>query len=332
MNILHITSHFGGGLGTVIRSWVEKDTFHNHTVFSLDILDFKTIAWIWAGSRSPYIVYSKTMENYPQVICELITESDIVVVHWYDHPMLIELFSRSLPACRLIFWCHKNYLVPQRELDYPDLFIDTSPIQGHGQYIWSTGNMDRFLAIQPEPHEGFNVGYIGTVDYKKMHKNFLLMCAKIAQLIPNVHFTVIGDNNIGGVNSDLFTFTGKVDDVASYLAEMDVFGYPLRLDHLGTCEQVLGEAMTAGIVPVTMNNPAERKIVQHHFNGFIAKTKKEYTDWIKFLYRNPTWRKWMSDNAQTTAKELYSIDTMIAKWKEVFEEIMEKPKRSRGIL
>ena len=149
--------------------------------------------------------------------------------------------------------------------------------------------------------------------------------------IPDVHFTIIGANNIGGISDDKFTFTGKVDDVIPYLSTFDIFGYPLCPDHYGTCEQVLGEAMAAGVVPVVMGNPAERLIVEDDFTGYIMGEEGEYIFAVKTLLSFPKERKRMAENARKRAKELYSLDTMIKKWENVFEEMMEKPKKGRGI-
>ncbi len=170
------------------------------------------------------------------------------------------------------------------------------------------------------------MGYVGTVDWKKLHPNFIQMC--IAINIPDVRFTIIGENNTL-ICGDKFVFYGKVDDVAPYLAEMDVFGYPLRSDHYGTCEQVLGEAMAAGVVPVVMSNPAEKLIVANGITGFIVHDEKDYVSCIEYLYRTPMMRDLMAHNARLKAETIYSIDTMIGKWNKVFEEMMEKPKKER---
>lgn len=264
----------------------------------------------------------------------MMREADIVMMHWWDHPLLYALISEPLPACRMVAWAHKNISYSLPEITYPDLFLDTSPIQGHVQHIWSTGDMERFFNIKPAPHEGFNVGYCGTVDYKKLHRDFIPICKKIADVVPDVHFTVVGEMKLPDYKDELqmgglFTFIGKVDDVAPYLAEMNVFGYPLRPDHSGTCEQVLGEALAAGVVPVVMNNSAERLIIEDGRNGYIGIDEKDYVKAIQFLYSNPKIRKSMSKHARQDAKELYSIKKMVKQWDDVFQEMMKQPKRLR---
>jgi glycosyltransferase involved in cell wall biosynthesis len=330
MKVLHVTPHLGGGIGTVLMDWMDK-VYGEHEIVVLDnqIKEMRGRRWVTFNSGThPVLIAGATMD-YNERVSSLIHHADIVLVHYWDHPMLADLFAVPLPDCRMVWWCHKNIKYSQRELDYPDLWIDTSPIQLNGRYIWSTGDISRFLNLQPKPHNGFNVGYIGTVDFKKLHPNFFDMCNEIDKNIPNVHFIVVGENNIGGHNGSLFTFIGKVDDVAPYLAEMDIFSYPLRPDHYGTSEQVLGEAMAAGIVLVVMGNPCEMLIVKHGGNGFVATTEADYVAHIQYLYNHPIRRRALSNAATIDAKKLYSIDTMIQKWNDVFEEMMEKPKTSR---
>jgi len=194
---------------------------------------------------------------------------------------------------------------------------------------------------------------VGTIDFKKLHPRFLFMCREIIEQIPDVRFTLVGD-----VHQDIllslyqppplppfplsnykFTWVVKVDDVAPYLAEMDVFGYPLRSDHYGTCEQVLGEAMAAGLPVMVFPNPAERFILGDHAGVIIpdwedeAKNEKEYVDGIRMISEQTpemnAFRKEIGVLNRHRAKELYSLDTMIQRWNGVFEEMMLKPKVSR---
>ena len=70
--------------------------------------------------------------------------------------------------------------------------------------------------------------------------------------------------------ADKLEIVGKIPDIKPYLSKFDVFAYPLNPNHYGTAEQVLQEAMAAGIVPVVMNNPAEKILVKHN-NKYLNK-------------------------------------------------------------
>jgi glycosyltransferase involved in cell wall biosynthesis len=335
MKILHVAPHLGGGIGTVVLDWIEKDKDNIHTILCLDSANGK--ACKFAMTHGIKLYDSGVYLCMANISRGLIQDADIVLFHFWDHDTIPQFLKLKMPDCRIIFWCHKNYQVPQKYLEYPDRFFDTSPIQGHGQYIWSTGNMERFFNLEPVKHEGFNIGYVGTVGYQKIHPHFIEMCKAIN--IPKVRFTVVGDvtgtvafgEGLGRVQDQRFTFTGKVDDVAPYLAEMDVFGYPLRSDHYGTCEQALGEAMAAGIVPIVMDNPAEKTVVFSGNNGMVVDTEERYIHWVNQLYLHPKMRQEMSVYARNSAKFNYSIDTMISKWNSVFDDIMKEEKKEHAL-
>jgi glycosyltransferase involved in cell wall biosynthesis len=204
--------------------------------------------------------------------------------------------------------------------------------------IKSTGNMERFLNLEKVEHEVFNVGYAGTVDFKKVSAEFLLTLHKIGLAIPNTQFTIVGKDYISDkirfpwvLDKERYVFTGKVDDITPYLATMDVFGYPLRPNHYGTSEIVLGEAMAAGLPVVCMDNPAERLIVQEGVTGFLCKTEQEYVENIEHLYHKSNLRKWMGNNAREAAREMYNIDNMVDSWNQIFEQMMEEPKKEHSL-
>lgn len=175
----------------------------------------------------------------------------------------------------------------------------------------------------------FNIGFIGAIAGKKIHPHWKEMCSQIMDIIPNAIFTSIG---MRGDDTKGFHFIEKAYDILPYVVEFDIFGYPLRSDHTGTCEQVLGEAMACGVVPVVMANPAEMEIVKHGSNGFVATTEQDYVCHVVYLYEYPERRAEMADAARVTAKALYNVDTMVARWNEVWGDMMKENKRERGVL
>jgi len=334
MKILHIVPHLGGGVGNVICDWMEKVGPEDPVVCCLDYINKKATAMLnnsrieWFDNLSDRLIIKLDMLMG-------LFDIDIVLVHWWDHPMLEELIKTEFPACRLIFWCHKNYNIPTNIIQYPDLCIGTSLIQNMPDgYIWSTVNMDKFINNYPTEHNRFNIGYVGTADYKKLHTNFVPMCQEIHRRIPNSKFTIVGDYNLPedlakSPDFDFMNFVGKKDDVKCYYTNMDVFGYPLRSDHYGTCEQVIGEAMASGLPVVCMDNPCERTIIEEGVAGFLCKDEQEYIDNIEHLYYKPELRNFMGKNSRQAAVGIYNIKNMITAWDATFKDIMQKPKKER---
>jgi glycosyltransferase involved in cell wall biosynthesis len=244
-------------------------------------------------------------------------------------------------------WSHVSGFYPPNVftdalLKYPDIFVFTTPMSentleakrasGDLRVIWSTAGTDHVKDVRPKPHKGFIVGYIGTVDYCKMHPDFLKMSMSVK--VPGVHFIVCGGPNDEQMREeaerlgvgDKFTFTGPVDDIAPYLSEFDVFGYPLNPMHYGTCDQSLAEAMAAGVPPVTLGNPMERYMVDAH--GYVVE-EENYAAAIELLHLNPFLRRDLSGYLREAAAQRFSLDAMIEQWQHVFEDLMKKPKSER---
>lgn len=356
--ILHITPHLGGGVGTVVLNWMKKDTSgRKHTIVSLD--KNNNMGWIEVKENCENVtIYDGfyTYSNCKTILSNLICQNDILVIHWWNHPLLYDvLVNFRWPASRIIAWNHTNSLFPpySRPLnlfDFVDNLVFTSPVSYECPelqkltekqkekigVIWSTVGVEDFENLEKIPHEGFNVGYVGTVDFGKLNRNFIKLCAQVN--IPDVRFIVTSgdsqqrliDEAISAGIWEKFRFLGRVPRVPRILSETDVFGYPLQPQNFATCEQALGEAMMAGCVPVVLANPPERYIVKHMETGLIADTLEEYPKAIEYLYHNPLELKRLAENAKLFAKKQYDIIQTIQQWNSLFEKIMLLEKRTRA--
>ncbi len=352
--VLHITPHLGGGVGSVLLNYLAKSRENSafvHRVLSLEYANKKAKM---ASKTTGFFLAAKMSEN-PQRLLAAISQADVVLIHWWNHPLLYAFLVReSLPPSRIIFWSHISgfsppYVFNQPALHYPDLFVFTSPLsldvpevknlreerQKALRVVWSTGGIEHAASVMPKPHAGFKIGYIGTVDYGKMHPHFLKMSSMVK--IPDAQFVVCGGPSEKQIQEESmqygmgerFIFTGQIKDVNNYLSEFDVFGYPLAPYHFGTCEQSLGESMAAGVPPVVMANRTESYIVDDGVTGIVAANDEAYARAIEGLYRNPDLGQRLSDNAKKAAKQMYSSDLMITLWENIFNESLSFPKTER---
>ncbi len=355
--ILHITPHFGGGVGKVVLNYLEKvkkNPEFLHKAISLDYANDKARA---ASKTIGFSLQDKMASNHRGVI-SAITDADIVLIHWWNHPFLFDLLVREkLPACRIIIWSHVSglhsspYVFTKKIIQYPDIYIFTTPIslktkaiknlsnkyKKKLRIVWSTGGVEGIKSMKARRHSGFNVGYIGTVDYARLHPNFLNICNKIK--IPNVKFIVCGgpknkkikkEKEVEGLDiAKRINFTGPIQDITKYLPIFDVFGYPLAPSHFGTCDQSLQESMAAGVVPVVLANPMEKFMVKDGITGIVAKNKKDYILAIEKLYKNPALRNSLSKNARAYAIKNFSLDKMVKDWETIFKELLVLPKSPR---
>jgi glycosyltransferase involved in cell wall biosynthesis len=354
VSILHIAPHLGGGIGKVLLNYVvrakEREMF-SHKIVCLDYAndDAKRIA------KKEGLSLNDCFSKKHGELLKLIEESDIVLIHWWNHPLLYDFLVRTeLPPCRILMWSHISgyhppYIFTKPLFDYADLFVFTTQISFDTveikklnkrkkemiRTIWSTGGVESVADVEKRTHKGFNVGYIGTVDYCKLHPDFLDMSASVD--LEDVKFIVVGCGNEKEIQDeaiskgwgDKFQFLGFVDNIKEYLAIFDVFGYPLAPYHYGTCDQVLAEAMACGIVPVMLENKMEVSMVEDGVTGLVAVDKKSYAEAIKKLHDDVQLREKLSEAAKKKAKERFSLDEMIVEWEAVFNECLAMEKRKR---
>ncbi|HEC98961.1 MAG TPA: glycosyltransferase [Proteobacteria bacterium] len=352
--VLHITPHLGGGVGRVLLNYLEKVREDHNFLHKILSLEYANKRALLSSQTTGFPLMDKMSFNHNGIITA-IAEADIVLIHWWNHPLLYAFLVReTLPSSRIIFWSHISgfhapYVFTKPALHYPDLFVFTSPISlevpevknlqdpRHKalRVIWSTGGVERAASVQPKPHPGFKIGYIGTVDYGKMHPGFLKMSSIIK--IPDAQFVVCGGPSEKQIQEESlqygmakrFHFTGQIDDITNYLSEFDVFGYPLAPYHYGTCEQSLCESMAAGVPPVVLANRTERYMVEDGVTGMVAANEDEYALAIEELYKRPELRQQLSENARETAKRRFSIEQMVKQWEAIFREVLIFPKTKR---
>jgi glycosyltransferase involved in cell wall biosynthesis len=356
-SILHITPHLGGGVGSVVLNWMMKDrSGHKHTILSLDKNNNRD--WLEVNENYENVtIYDDFYKsnNFELVFPNLIRQNDIVLIHWWNHPLLYEVMVNcQWPESRIIVWNHVNslfppYSMPLKLFDFVDQLVFTSPVSYECpeieklmesqkekiSVIWSTVGVEDFENLEPIPHEGFNVGYVGTVDFGKLNRDFIRLCSQVD--IPDVRFIVTsGDNQQHLIDEAIeagiwekFRFLGRVPRVPRVLSEIDVFGYPLQPQNFATCEQALGEAMMAGCVPVVLANPTEKYIIKHMETGIIANSPEEYPRAIEYLYHNPFERKRLAQNAKLFAKKQYDIIQTIQQWNNLFDKIISIEKRPK---
>ena len=359
MKILHIAPHFGGGTKTVLLNWIKADDKNEHTFVSLGYADDEVIQVCY---ENKVVLYSGFENKDYTMILDQIEYNDIVLIHYWNFPLLLHfLINTKVPPCRVIMWFHNSgfhapYELPEYIIEYANRFVFTSSIsynvdtvkyllpkfEKQLRCIWSTGGIERYSHVNKKEHEGFNLLYVGTVDYSKLHKNFVLICKRIIQEIPDSKITICGS---GSDFNDIFIgltsergegrviMTGFVSDLTEYLETADIFLYPLNSKHFGTCEQVLGESMSCGIPPVVFNNDCEMEIVKHYRNGLVAPIDDidKYIDQIKLLYEDIELRTSLSNYSVIDATAKYSLSNMIYEWNNLFKEVIQKVEKKEKV-
>jgi glycosyltransferase involved in cell wall biosynthesis len=347
INILHLTPHLGGGVGGVILNYLANDRENAHAVACLDTANEKAKAFLAKAA----INFCEQTHRRSDDLQKAIESADLVVVHFWNHPLLYDLLVNSpLPPARMAFWAHTSglnppYVHPKKLFDYADRFVFTTSVSLETEemitcdcpsklsVILSTSGIERFANLIPNPHAGFNIGFVGTADYSKLHPDFVALCAKIAQAIPDARFYVLSGDSQDRLKRDAkkhmvsnrFVFLGRVDDIATYLRIFDIFGYPLNPHHFGTAEQVLQEAMAASLVPVVLNNRAEVRLVGEA--GVVADNPGDYVDKVIALSRKRSKLPLMGAKARQYAIKNFSFPILRQSWQKLFVDLLAEPKR-----
>lgn len=294
-------------------------------------------------------VYEGTLELESRI-----ESADIVQFSWWNNVEINGIIKKALPSARTIGWFHCGgvsppHIISSKLANYFDIAAACSP------YTLRSPALKKRASEKPEsvsmilgatdfarlehqdliPHEGFNVGYIGTLDFVKMHPEYVSMSAACG--IDEARFIVCGS---GPATSQLikqakesgsenkFEFRGQVENVGEVLATLDVYGYPLCQDTYAASELNLQEAMFMGLPAVVFPHGGIQDLVRHNETALVVNSTTEYTDALRFLYNNPKERKRLGDNAKTYAREHFGAQHSAIAANSCYESLLKKPKRT----
>jgi glycosyltransferase involved in cell wall biosynthesis len=279
---------------------------------------------------------------------QLLEAADIVHVHFWNSPELLEVLRGELPPMRLAVWvCVAGDSAPQvvtrQVVDIADAIVVSSPHTAElpvfdepPRVIPSAADLTRVASVVPAAHDAFTVGYVGTVDFTKMHPDFVELSARVD--LPAVRFVVCGSGD--GFDAiaeqarrlgvrERFDLRGYVEDVGSVLAEFDVFGYPLAPGNYSAADLALQEAMAVGVPPVVLPYGGTHRLVRDGWNGFVVRDEADYPRAIERLYAAAGERARLGRNARLTARA-WGADRAAREWSEIYDRLLSAPKRSRA--
>lgn len=352
VKILHITPHFGGGVGTVLRALVEglaEKSFYQQEVVSFEYLNQKTLNWLNSTNLKVYAEIAPDDTWLSEKVCE----ANLVHIHFWNHPALYK-FLHSISGCsaRIIMWTHVNghfapYLFNEAIVNFPSMFVVSTEFslsqiiilqkndnwkKNHLRIIHSTAGLNGFDKIERPQHSGINVGYVGTVDYAKIHPDFIDIFVSVEH--KDARFIICGGDNHEEIRletrrkgvADRFDFLGQIEDVKPILSQIDIFAYPLNRENYGTGEQVLIEAMSAGVPQVVFSDGPEELVVENGVTGFVCSSSEEFTIAIEKLCSDRKLRKRLAAGSKIRAEKLFNLDNSLKKWFALYDELLTREK------
>jgi len=318
MRILHVTPHLGGGVGkahaalSAVLPEIVRQTF----ILLETPREHRYIDQMKAAGARVLIA-----EDLAQVAA-LARESDIIQFEFWNHPRMFECLARAeFPAMRSVFWSHISGIT--KPLIQPALMAEAARFVFTTEASLASASV---ATLRRRTHKkvsvinsGFGfpnarpriargrvpgVAYLGTVDFVKMHPGFFDAIDALGD--DSVRVAVWGDADPQGAvlacakamrYPGRVEFMGRTSDPAAALADADIFFYPLQREHYGTAENALVEAMSLGLVPLVLDNPSEKAIVEDGRTGFVASSIEEIGSLLEMLLLLPDVREKISRNA-----------------------------------
>jgi glycosyltransferase involved in cell wall biosynthesis len=343
MRILHIAAHLGGGIGkahAAITRQLPRGVEQTFLLLEEPIDRRHTDAVASCGARV-------IVERDPARIRALAAQADVVQLEYWSHPLLNKYAQFGfVPGVKTICWCHVSglftpippaFLAVDRVVLTSDISLPVVPrsVRSRTSVINSgfgfSGTRSRAQPHRQKPL----IAYLGTVDFKKMHRGLfdavdaldddmapVSMWGHISSEVANCAAAMRHPGRI--------KLRGHTLDPASALAQADILFYPLRRDHYGTAENALVEAMSMGLVPVVLDNPAEMKIVAHGKSGFVAHTIDECVSCLRRLVQETSLREQMGAGAVRavqTKSPARSANAFVALWASLIRETSNVPVR-----
>lgn len=349
MNILHIAAHLGGGVGKAISGIA----IQGQEMYP----DQHRILLLQQPEKCGYVQSCQT--NSVQVHmwdgdAALFRWADIIVVSWWNHPVMAQFLHDfpSVPA-PLLLWSHVNGchypMLPYSFVNAFDGILFTSPysqenptwtdaerrqVKARSELVWGMGcfSPEQITAkTDYQTYEHFTIGYVGTLNYGKLHPRFIDYCKAVRQRIPGARFVMAGDRDEAlerdvrrsGLE-DRFIFPGYVSNVPALMRSFDVFGYLLNPEHYGTTENVLLEAMACGVPVAALCQNVEQYIIPPEA-GYLVQTPEQYAQGLTALWRSRELRERFGNGGRAHILKYYCAADNTAQFREACRRTAAAP-------
>ena len=261
----------------------------------------------------------------PDELQALVATTDGVLLHFWNTPEVWRMLA-VLPPVRIVIWSMvAGISAPQRlntaltraangvilTAPAPD---DAAPHLRAAPVIAGFVERPELGRLEPVPHDGFNVDYVGTPHRGKIHPRFIAMLSRPA--IDGMRVRIVGGRldpameaeRLAAPDPDRFACLGFQEDIAPILGTSDVFAYPLAERTYASSDKTLQEAMLAGVPPVILPHGGPRRFVTHGVDGIVAEDETGFAEAIEDLHRNPGKRAALGHAARRTALALFDTD------------------------
>lgn len=290
----YVASLYGGpkvGAGNIIRAYARRfSALRRRLRYDLVWLEKEALPWL------PTWMEIARLEGLPYVV-----DYDDAWFHRYESHWLSPLLGHKIDAVMR---------VARTVVAGNDYLARRARQAGarHVEIVPTAIDMERYRGLPEAPQGGaLTVGWIGI----PLNAHYLTIIAPAlyaaAAMVP-IQLHVVGapiPAAFAGVAATSIPWTE--DTEISRIAQFDVGVMPLHdtLWERGKCAYKLLQVMAAGKPVIASPVGANRQVVRHGVNGFLADTIDEWADALRKL-ADPTARSRMGEEARKTVEEQYS--------------------------
>ena len=171
-------------------------------------------------------------------------------------------------------------------------------------------DVSRFNGRSSDPGGPVTIGWIGTHSTARYLERLKPVFQELARRHP-FELRVIGAGSplvIPGVR--VANQPWRLDREASDVQRFDIGVYPLsgaEFDRGKACYKAI-LYMAAGVPVVASNHGANRRIIQHGVNGFLASSDREWVECLERLMNDPQLRRRFIEEGRKTVLARYSVE------------------------
>lgn len=273
-----------------------------------------------------------------------IAEADLVVIHFWNTPVVWDWIAMGLPPARYVLWSKIEGTHPPQHLsaalvDAVCATIYTAPPPDHLSHrpditiVPALTDMNRLQGLTPAPHDGLNVDYLGTLTRGKLHPSFFEMMDRVQ--VPEVRVRLCGgtldpyfERALAATdNPSRFECLGFIEDIGDLFKTSDVFAYPLAPTTYASSDKALQEAMLAGVPPVILPHGGPARFVQHGETGLVAQDEQGFVAAVEELCREPALRHRIGRAARDFATRAFEPRAHVERTLNVLETVADQDLR-----
>jgi glycosyltransferase involved in cell wall biosynthesis len=193
-----------------------------------------------------------------------------------------------------------------------------------------------FRFLHNIPFDAQLVGTVGELKRLKGQQDFVLAANEIAKKSGDAHFVIVGKDNsykkdfrrelkrlvkVFGLE-DKFLFLDWIEDTAPLLSALDIFVSPSHSESFGLA---ILEAMACGKAIVATTTEGAKELIEDGKSGKLAAIKEplEIARAIQEFLSDKKMRETFGKNAQTIAREKFSLQKMIEQTEKVYQSILD---------